>query len=99
YLLLLSIGYVRGGVAEKRSVNKLSGAQTVFTQLLHQRSAPHAERARGLGHGAVRLFQRLSNESDFDRRQVVLQIDAAARQLDTGQFRGVGECRRPATNI
>src|SRR5258708_31135766 len=75
-------------------VKKLSGAQTIFAQLLHERGAPHAQQSRRLGDGAVGFYQRLANESDFYRRQVILQIDPAARQFRAPRLCAVGEVRR-----
>ena len=80
YLLCRSTSYVRQARATAgASVNFLSGAQTVFAQLLDERRAANAQEPRRLGHGAVGFRERFANESDFDRRQMILQIDAAAR--------------------
>src|SRR5260370_9162603 len=62
-------------------VKKLSGAQTVFAQLLHERGAPHAQQPRRLGDGAVGFYERLANETAFNRRQVTLPADPPARQF------------------
>src|ERR1700753_2959528 len=80
YLFRLSTSYDRDDACSNGGVNKLSGTQTVFAQLLDQRGAAHAQQARGAGDGAVRFFKCLADEADLNGRHVVLQIDAALRQ-------------------
>ena len=60
-------------------VNNLSGAQTVFAQLLDQRRTADLQQTRGLGDRAVGFLERFANQADFDGGQMILQIDAAAR--------------------
>ena len=62
------------------SVNFLSGAQAVFTQLLDERGTPHAQQPGRFGNGAVGFLERFANQSDFNRRQVILEIDPTLLQ-------------------
>src|SRR5260221_13846100 len=80
YFLFLSTSYAKPEAPFQPGVNNLSGAQTVFAQLLDERGAPHAQQTGRLGNRAVRFLQRPADESKFDRRQVILQVDSAARQ-------------------
>src|SRR5271156_5337976 len=86
YLLCLSTSYEMIGALPTRGVNNLSGAETVFAQLLDQRGAPDAQQARRAGDGAVSFLESLADETDFDRRHMVFQIYAAARQLRIHHF-------------
>src|ERR1700694_3273538 len=70
-------------------VNKLSGTETVFAQLLDEGRAPDLQKARSFGHRAVGFLERLPNEADLDRRQMVLEVDAAARQCALNGVDGV----------
>src|SRR5271170_2760739 len=54
------------------SVKNPSGVQPVLAQLLDERRAAHVQKARGLRHRAVGLFEGLADESDLDRRQMIL---------------------------
>src|ERR1700736_6191713 len=73
--------------SENGSVKNPSGAETIFAQLLDERGAPHPEEARSLGDGTVGFHERFANESDFNRRQVILQIHAALRPLESRELR------------
>src|ERR1700761_689456 len=86
YLLSVSSSYAMNSARANGGVNNLSGAQTVFAQLLDQGGAADAQQSRGAGNGAVRFLQRLAYQADLDGRHMVLQIDAALRQRRLEHF-------------
>ena len=62
------------------SVKFPSGAEPVLAQLLDERGAAHVQKPRSLRDRAVGLFESLADESDLDRGQMILEIDAAVPQ-------------------
>src|ERR1700694_791970 len=94
YLFFLSTSYAaipcarkKSATASTASVNILSGAETVFAQLLHERGAPHPQKSRRLGHSTAGFLERFADESDFNRRQVILEVNPAARQCGVRRLR------------
>src|ERR1700732_3547530 len=80
HLPCLSTSYGVNGDAGRCGVNKLSGAEAVLAQLFYQSSTPNAQQTRRAGNRAVRFLERFADQSDFNGRHMILQIDTAARE-------------------
>jgi len=49
--------------------------------LRHRHHLAHVRHRQPLGHRAVGLLERSADQADFNCRQMILQVDSAARQI------------------